>query len=114
MNEEEYNSLINQKNVLDHTALNVTLKELVSRQESDLAADLRRIIEHNKIPKPTLHAKPYDTSATYYTIDLSAEDVEKIIDIFFDLEASHVDENGETTPTSSFYASLVDKWSLLR
>ncbi len=113
MNAEEYNSLINQKNVLDHTTLNVTLKELVSRQEFELSAKLKQILETNKIAKPDLHSKSFDTSTNYYKVDLSSDDIEKIIDIFFDLEASHFGENGETTPTASFYASLVDKWNKL-
>jgi hypothetical protein len=111
MNAEEYKSLVNQKDVLDHTTLNITLKELVSRQEFELAENLKRILENNKIDKPDLHSKPYDTSSTYYKVDLSSDDIEKIIDIFFDLEAAHVGEDGETTPTASFYASLVDRWN---
>jgi hypothetical protein len=113
MNAEEYKNMIDQRDVLDHTTLNVTLKELVSKQEFELAANLKRIIENNKIAKPDMHNKPYDTSTTYYKVDLSNDDVEKVIDLFFELEASHVGENGETTPTASFYASLVNKWNEL-
>ena len=113
MNAEEYKSLINQKDVLDYTTLNITLKELVSRQELELADKIKRILESNKIAKPDLHIKPYDTSTTYYKVDLSNDSIEKIIDIFFDLEANHVNENGETTPTASFYAALIDKWNVL-
>ena len=113
MNAEEYKSLINQKNVLDHTTLNITLKEMVSRQEFELAERLNRIIEENKLAKPDLHTKHYDTSTTYYKVDLTSDDIERIIDSFFDLEAAHVGEDGETTPTASFYASLVDKWNRL-
>jgi hypothetical protein len=111
MNAEEYKSLINQPDVLDHTTLNITLKELVSKQEFELAENLKRVLENNQIDKPYLHSKPYDTSSTYYKVDLYSDDIEKIIDIFFDLEAAHVSEDGETTPTASFYASLVDKWN---
>ena len=113
MNAEEYKSLINQRDVLDHTTLNITLKEMISRQEFELAGNIQRILENNKITKPKLHSKPYDTSTTYYKVNLSYDIIEKIIDIFFDLEASHVSENGETTPTAAFYASLVDKWNKL-
>ena len=113
MNAEEYKSLINEKDVLDHTTLNVTLKELVSRQEFELAAAIKRILGSNGIAKPDLHVKPYGTSTTYYKVDLASNDIEKVIDIFFELEASHIGEEGETTPTASFYASLVDKWNKL-
>jgi len=111
MNAEEYKSLVNQPDVLDNTTLNITLKELVSRQDFELAESLKRVLENNKIDKPDLHSKLYDTSSTYYKVDLSSDDVEKIIDIFFDLDAAHVGEDGETTPTASFYASFVDKWN---
>lgn len=113
MNAEEYKDLINQKNVIDHTTLNVTLKELVSRQDYELSAKLKHILETNKIAKPDLHSKRFNTSTNYYKVDLSFDDTEKIIEILFDLEASHVGENGETTPTAAFYVSLVDKWNAL-
>lgn len=113
MNAEEYKRLINQKDIIDHTTLSVTLKEILSRQEFELAGNLKHVFENNKIEKPELHSKPYDTSTIYYKIDIPSEDMEKIIDIFLDLETSHLDENGETTPTASFYASLVDKWTQL-
>ena len=113
MSPEQYKQLINEKFVLNYTTLNITLKELVAKQEFDLAGKIKHVIENNKIAKPEQHAKPFDTSTNYYKVDLSAEDVEKIIDMFFDLEASHVTEDGETTPTSSFYASLIDNWNEL-
>jgi len=111
MNAEEYKSLINSKDVFDHTSLNITWKELVLRQEFGLAGNLKRVLENNKIAKPDFHSKPYDISTTYYKVDLSADDFEKIIDVFINLETSHVGENGETTSSASFYASLVDKWN---
>ena len=113
MTSEAYKELISQKNVLDHTTLNVTLKELASRQEAELAGKIKRIIEQNKIAKPTSHAQPFDTSTNYYFVDLEAVDIDTIVDLLFDLEESHTGENGEATPTASFYASLVDKWNAL-
>lgn len=113
MKAEEYKSLINEKDVLDHTTLNVTLKELASRQEIKLKREINRILENNQIEKPELHSKPFDFSSTYYKVDLTSDDIEKIIDIFFELEASHVDQDLKTNPTASFYASLVDKWNQL-
>ncbi|MCU7550130.1 hypothetical protein OCK74_13485 [Chitinophagaceae bacterium LB-8] len=113
MKDEEYKRLINERDVLDRTTLNVTLKEVVSRHELELASEIQRILKNNKIQKPDLHLKPYDTTTNYYKVDLTSDHIEKIIDIFFELESSHIGENGETTPTASFYASLVDKWNEL-
>ena len=113
MDAEEYKTQINGKNVLNHTTLNVTLKELASRQEFELAAAIKRILQNNQIVKPLVHADPYSVSTTYYKVDMPSSDIEKITDIFFELEASHVNGDGEATPTSSFYGSLADKWSML-
>ena len=113
MNAEKYKNLINQKDVLDHTTLNVTLKELIFKQKFELAENLKRILVNNKIAKPDQQSKPFDTSSTYYKIDLCSDDIEVIIDLFFDLEVSYVNERGNTTPTASFYASLINKWNEL-
>jgi len=113
MNAEDYKLLISQKSVLDHTTLNITLKEMASRQEFEVAREIKRVLENNKISKPDLHENPYDTTNTYYNVDLSSDDIEKITDSFFDLEAKNIGKNGETTPITSFYATLVDKWNLL-
>lgn len=111
MNAQQYKRLINQKNVLDHTTLNVTLKELTLRREFELVEAIKLILVNNQIVKPSLHGDPYNVSTTYYKVDLSSDDVDKIIDIFFELEAAHVGKHGESTPTTSFYTSLVDRWN---
>ncbi len=113
MKSEEYKRLISERNVLDKTTLNITLKEVFSRQEFELVNEIQRILENNQIAKPELHSKPRDQMTNYYKVDLTPEQIEKIIDIFFELEASYVRENGETTPTAAFYAGLVDKWNQL-
>jgi hypothetical protein len=86
---------------------------MASRQEFELAENINRILQNNQIVKPLLHADPYISSTGYYNVDLSSNDIDKIIDIFFELEASNVGQDGETTPTTSFYAALVDKWNKL-
>lgn len=111
MDEPTYQRLINEPDALDHTTLNVTLKEVVARQEFALAADLQRILTNNKIEKPA--TSPYDTQPNYYKIDLEEDVLDQIIDLLFDLEAEFTSKDGDPTPTSAFYASLADKWSNL-
>lgn len=113
MKAEDYKRLISESNVLDKTTLNVTLKEVFSRQEFELVNEIQRILENNQIAKPDLHAKPDDEMTNYYNVDLTPDQIEKIIDIFFELEASYAGENGKATPTAAFYAGLVDKWNQL-
>lgn len=70
-------------------------------------------MNENKIEK----LLPVDGSSTssinYYVIDLPAEDIDRIVDIFSDLEESFVDAEGNKTPTSTFYERLGDKWNNL-
>lgn len=113
MDAETYQRLINEPDVLDHTTLNVTLKEVVAKEEYDLAAALQHILRENKIEKPPLAPTQYDTRPNYYKVDLPAEVIDQIIDMLYDLEASFIGEEGEATPTSAFYASLADKWANL-
>lgn len=99
--------------LLDYTTLNVTLKEVAFKKDAALQASLERILSHNKVDLP---AEPGNTAkgANYYTVDLSPDQVEQILDILFELEAGNVDEDGIATPTGSFYATLVDKWMALK
>jgi hypothetical protein len=110
MDAETYKRLISEPDVLDHTTLNVTLKEVVARQEFGIAAALQHLLKENKIEKPALASNQYDSRPNYYKIDLPEETIDEIIDILFELEAEFTNEDGEATPTSTFYASLVDKW----
>ena len=113
MDAETYQRLINEPDVLDHTTLNVTLKEVVARQEYELAVALQRVLKENKIEKPLLTTSQYDARPNYYKIDLPTEAIDQIIDILYELEASFTSEEGAPTPTSAFYASLADKWANL-
>lgn len=100
--------------LLDFTTLNVTLKEVAFKKEAALQAGLEYILQHNKVNEPAGHKDAANKATQYYTIDLKPEQIEQILDIFFELEASHVDEDGIATPTGSFYATLVDKWMALK
>jgi hypothetical protein len=113
MKAEEYKRLVNEVDVLDYSTLDSTLKEVVARQEFEIASELQRILENNGFEKPDQHLKPSDAATNHFKVDLSADAIEKIIDILFELEARHVGEDGETAPPSAFYASLVDRWNKL-
>jgi hypothetical protein len=111
MTEEEYKRLISEDDVLDHTTLNVTLKEVASRKKMELAREIERILKNNKIEEPEGQEKSY--SIHYYKIDLSSEHIDQIIDILFELEENYLGTDGAMTPTASFYGALADKWDKL-
>jgi hypothetical protein len=110
MTTDEYKQIIMKHDVLDYTTLNITVKELTAKKDFELAEEIQRILSDNKIDKPVLHDKLDDASTNYYKVDLSDDNVDKIRDMFLELEVSFVSEDGDTTPTASFYASLADKW----
>jgi hypothetical protein len=113
MKSEEYRIQIMQPDVLDHTTLNVTLKEVAFVDDFEIAIEINRIISNNRIEKPDMHLRPNDTSTNYYRVDLAPEHIERIIDLLHDLEVENIGVDGETTTMASFYASLTDKWSAL-
>jgi hypothetical protein len=113
MDAEAYNKAISGKDVLDHTTLNITLKELTAAKYVRLAEELQRILRENKIPKPEQPAKAYDPSPNYYKVDLPVDGIEEILDLLWSLEEGFLTEDGQPTPTSSFYAGLADKWDNL-
>lgn len=100
--------------LLDHTTLNITLKEVAFKKDSALRIELERMLRQNKVDQPAAPANPAYSTTPYYTIDLKPEQIDQILDILFELEGSHVDEDGIATPTGSFYAALVDKWMAIK
>ena len=111
MNSEDYKRVTSLKDVFDYSTINATLKEVISLNDEKLKHEIERILSKNKLDKPKLHSGPNDLTTNYYKVDLKSEDIEKIIDMFLELEVKNIGQNGETTATCSFYASLADKWS---
>jgi len=111
MNTKDYNNLKKEKNVFGHDSLNITLKELKAKNNSELVSEIERILQNNRIEKPALHSSPNEQSLDFYTVDLSQNQISEIVAIFLELEANSVNEKGEGNSLSSFYASLVDEWN---
>ena len=111
MNEQEYKARISEQNMLGYSTLHITLIELAAKKEDRLITAIQRILQHNVVPKPD--NAPQDHATNFYQVDLPQQDIEKIRDMFVDLEAAYVDEHGIATPTAAFYASLVEKWESL-
>jgi hypothetical protein len=110
MTSEEYKQILMGNDVLDYTTLNITVKELTAKKDFKLAEEIQRILRDNKIEKPALHDNLDEAATNYYKVDLSDDNIDEIRDMFSDLEVSFVGEDGDTTPTASFYATLADKW----
>ena len=99
------------KSQLDYSTLNITLKEAVAAKEHALAEAIKRMLAINKVEDPGIQTNTANPRLQLYEIDLSAAEVDSIIKLFLKLEVEYAGEDGDTTPTSEFYASLTDKWN---
>ncbi len=114
MDTKEYKRIMNEDNILDFCTISDTLKILRLIKKVDLIIELERILEKNKIEKPFLHNKKDDYTTGFYKVDLDKNQIEVIIDLFFELEAESLKTDLEPAiTTSGFYATTLDKWNNL-
>jgi hypothetical protein len=111
MNANEYQLTKSSGQILDFATLKETERCLFEAGHSQLAQSVAQILVNNKIDKPVYHNKSEEQYTSYYRVNLSAEDIEIIISMFGDKEASALTADFETTPLASFYASILDKWN---
>lgn len=109
MNQREYYNKC--KNALDYGTLNSTVHELLLGQEIRLANEVRSNMQRNLIVKPPLHNSVQELTSNHYLIEMNSEDIDSIVDFLFDLEAKSISPEGQATPETALYSSLVDAWS---
>ena len=73
----------------------------------------RSICKKKLIVKPPLHNRVSDLTSNHYLIDMSSDDIDSIINFFFELEANSMIADEEATPKTALYSSLVDSWSMM-
>ena len=95
--------------ILDYNTLNITKQKLSELGETELLNKIERILKGKPIEKPELHNKKSELESNKYRIGLDSESIEKIIDVFADLEVQDLDENYE--PKSNIYSNVLDKWN---
>ena len=98
------------KNIIDYLTIKSTINELVKTKNDALVNKLLDILNNNKIPKPEKHNRKEETENNHYKIDLSKKKLNDIIDLLIAFEAESLTIDGESTPLTSHFASLVDKW----
>ena len=111
MNPREYYK--KSKNGLSYATLNTTIYELLLGQEIRLANEVRSNMQRNLIVKTPLHNSVHELTSNHYFIEMSSEDIESIMDFFFELEAKSINADGEGTPRTKLYSSILDSWSKL-
>lgn len=107
MNSDEYKRLCNQPNAFSRRDLEITEKTLREKNHS-VAQRLSEILQTLTIKKPENHKG--NKSTDYFLISLSESDVDRIVDVFTDLEVENAETDGITTSLASFYGEIADKW----
>jgi len=102
------------KNALSYGTLNSTIHELLLGQQVRLANEVQSNMQRNLIVKSPLHNSVQEPTSNHYFIEMNAEDIDSIVDFLFDLEAKSINLEGEATPKTALYSSLVDSWSKMR
>ena len=102
------------KNIIDYLTIKSTINELTKTENVALVDKLLDILNNNKIAKSEKHNKKEDIKTNHYKIDLSKNQLNDIIDLLMDLEVESLTIDGESTPLTSHFSSLVDKWSSIK
>ena len=102
------------KNIIDYLSIESTINELAKTKNVALVDKLLDILNNNKIAKPEKHNKKEDIETNHYKIDLSKNQLNDIIDLLIDLEVESLTIDGESSPLTSYYTSLIDKWSSIK
>ncbi len=102
------------KNIIDYLTIKSTINELAKTENVALVDKLLDILNNNKIAKPEKHNKKEDIETNHYKIDLSKNQLNNIIDLLMDLEVESLTIDGESTPLTSHFTSLIDKWSSIK
>ena len=102
------------KNIIDYLTIKSTINELTKTENVALVDKLLDILNNNKIAKPEKHNKKEDIETNHYNIDLSKNQLNDIIDLLMDLEVESLTIDGESTPLTSHFSSLIDKWSTIK
>ena len=102
------------KNIIDYLTIKSTINELTKTENVALVDKLLDILNNNKIAKSEKHNKKEDIKTNHYKIDLSKNQLNDIIDLLMDLEVESLTIDGESTPLTSHFSSLIDKWSTIK
>lgn len=113
MSANRYKLRCGEPDVFGRSALDETLRALsqCSIPHSRLVDLIRSILAGPAIAKPERHLDGNSGKSDAFSVSqLSKADAYLIADIFFDLEASEVTDDGEASLACSHYVGLADAW----
>ncbi len=102
------------ENSVDYITLTTTISELNKIGQTTLADRLLDILANNELVKPDKHNAKQDKTTSFYSVALTEDELETIIDLFHDLEVKYLGKDYETSGASSSYASIADHWTKIK
>ncbi len=110
MNQTEYKKMCQRSNVISRVLLEETIR-VIRKCDTDIEKKLQAILNSAPIPTPLHHQGHRQDD--HFEIDLSDEEKQAVTGFLFDVEASAVSDNGETTLQASRFSVLVDIWNAM-
>jgi hypothetical protein len=102
------------ENSLDYLSISTTISELNKIGEVTLANKLQDILLKNEFPKSDKHNRKDDKTTSYFFVELNENELEKLVNLFLDLEVGSLTPNGETTGAASHYSDMVARWASIK
>ena len=96
---------------IDYLSLTNTIKALSESGKVKLIDKLLDILQHNEIPKSAKNKKKNDITTSHFTVDLSDNEVDEIIEVLQEIQLEFVGEDGDGNDQEYYYyLELIDRW----
>lgn len=95
---------------LDFKTLTETIKILSELESEILMNKLLEIINNNEIQKPDKHNRKQDIKTSYFNIDLTEDEIDKIIDLLQENQMNFVGDGDNHEQLFYHYSDLIDSW----
>ena len=95
---------------LDYKTIKETIKILTDLESEILMNKLLNILRKNEIQKPQNHNRKQDIETSYFSINLTQDEIEEIIDLLQDNQMKFVGDGDNHEELFYHYSELIDSW----
>ena len=95
---------------LDYKTIKETIKILTDLESEILMNKLLNILRKNEIQKPQNHNRKQDIETSYFSINLTQDEIEEIIDLLQDNQMKFVGDGDNHEELFYHYSDLIDSW----
>lgn len=95
---------------LDYTTIKETIKNLANLESEILMNKLLNILLNNEIQKPQNHNRKQDVETSYFSINLTEDEIDEIIDLLQDNQMKFVRDGDNHEKLFYHYSDLIDSW----